>query len=768
MTRLFIPDIEALRRKLACPPPILAGLYLRFQKQLTADPGFRRHHVFLPALLGDETAISEAKGILLEEACDPLRLAGNPSAASTPAAQDVLDGHIWCVAPRAMRLAAYFTWMDAQGAWTLAERDAVATGVIDFFYAFVVPVLRARTPAGHNQQLSMVLCSAIAGSVFAQVPATAGRARALRDYALPKLRQTLGLMKRDGYCGEGSTYQSAVVSGLAMWAGWFLTQLGDPGAWTRTWGPNGASLSDSLRMEADLGSPGGLLPPWDHYGWEKVHNLAARTLWATLSGHHELLKAADSVWDRPSFLAWRPDDRLWTLIGWPETEEPEALHPKTGLSGWSRPSVGAAIDHLPRKMRVMMAWDSCSGSLQGLGRAQVNPNHLMIDVAGEPLTGDGTESGATVLFSPAAMERTLAALSDSERELVIQQYGSFRKWVCTCQQGFLGAACAVVVDEWDSYFPRGTRRGRLVFEQRSSERHTFAADSAAYYQPTFDVTRMRRTVSVGVSGVIWVVDDIHAQTSHRFSWRAWFRPAIKERTPHGLRLRLPSGVALAVAWTAEADGAEGLAPVVLTPAPTFPGARTHLAWPDEGSVRCDVATSGRRVRFVTCMVPSDVEGLQVSASAPSSWEAAWKTGRETFSLPTDLLAELGATTPTAPELEDVETLCDLDEPPFALLDETTQALLASLADPPKRAWRRTTAAMQTLTARNAPEAMPAILALLGDASQNYTVHAVAAWCLGHARYAPALEGLRKMSGIPEENTAARARWAVERMKTEDV
>jgi hypothetical protein len=74
--------------------------------------------------------------------------------------------------------------------------------------------------------------------------------------------------------------------------------------------------------------------------------------------------------------------------------------------------------------------------------------------------------------------------------------------------------------------------------------------------------------------------------------------------------------------------------------------------------------------------------------------------------------------------------------------------------------------MQTLTVRGNREAMPKIVALLLDVRQNYTVHSVAAWCLGHARYAPALEVLRRMMDLPEVNTAARARWAVGRMETQ--
>ena len=96
----------------------------------------------------------------------------------------------------------------------------------------------------------------------------------------------------------------------------------------------------------------------------------------------------------------------------------------------------------------------------------------------------------------------------------------------------------------------------------------------------------------------------------------------------------------------------------------------------------------------------------------------------------------------------------------------TRTLAAALDAAPVAEWRRTGAAMQTLTVRGCQAAMPRIVALLQDARQNYTVHSVAAWCLGHLRYRPALEVLRRMSHIPEVNTALRAGWAVERMDAE--
>jgi hypothetical protein len=200
--------------------------------------------------------------------------------------------------------------------------------------------------------------------------------------------------------------------------------------------------------------------------------------------------------------------------------------------------------------------------------------------------------------------------------------------------------------------------------------------------------------------------------------------------------------------------------------PTFPGGMSGAPWPEPGSERCDLTVLGRRVRFVTCLVPEGVDGLMIRRIAGGVWEAAWEGGADRFELPPEIEDVPDPEPVSGEQGTPVGFAYDLDDQPYGMLDEPDAALLAALDGPPVGEWRRTGAAMQTLTVRDNREAMPKIVALLLDVRQNYTVHSVAAWCLGHARYAPALEVLRRMMDLPEVNTAARARWAVGRMETQ--
>jgi hypothetical protein len=69
-----------------------------------------------------------------------------------------------------------------------------------------------------------------------------------------------------------------------------------------------------------IGSPGSLLAPWDHYGWQRKINLAAIAYWAAATGQTAALADAVTVWDRKTYIAWNNDDRMWALIYWPDGE----------------------------------------------------------------------------------------------------------------------------------------------------------------------------------------------------------------------------------------------------------------------------------------------------------------------------------------------------------------------------------------------------------------------------------------------------------------
>jgi hypothetical protein len=209
---LLVPDLDRLRQKLASPSPLLGELLARFRKRLVDDVENRAANIHLLALLGESDAISESKAVMLREA-QVWRTRG--------AEEDGIENHTWCVAPSPMRLAVYYDWHAHLGAWTETESRVIAEALLHFAYEHASAVLRGRIPSSDNQSFSLALCCAVIGHIFRDLPTVAQRARSLHEFGMRRLGLVLGLSPRDGYLGEGSTYQSHVVSPLAMCAAAF-------------------------------------------------------------------------------------------------------------------------------------------------------------------------------------------------------------------------------------------------------------------------------------------------------------------------------------------------------------------------------------------------------------------------------------------------------------------------------------------------------------------------------------------------------------------
>ncbi len=734
--RLLISDYNALHAKLANPTGQFAELLLRFRQRLDDDANFRKGNIFLPALLGDADAVREARQIVLDTARKFLTLGAEDGS---------IEHHTWCVAPTPMRMAVYYTWLAPVAGWTPQESADIAEGLLHFCYEHPVNVMRGRTPGGHNQAHSMALTCAIVGDAFADLSAVADKAAALRDYGMRNVITTMGLMARDGYTMEGSTYQSHVVSPLIMWTAAFMVQQNGSDILKTKWEPSGVSLLDLLKMEYLMVSPGLLLPPWDHYGWQQQVNLATITYWASVSGHNEALRQAGEIWDREDYIAWGQDDRMWSLLYWPDNESPSQDTP--ALAGWTLPQTGTAIDHAATRSRVMLVWDGCSGSLQGVTRAHLDPNSLIYEVNGVPIFGDGvTAPGASVVDK--SVEEIASPLTKDEQRLIAEQYGSLEKWTNSVQPGFIGAANAIIIDDEEAFFQRSQKSGNLVQETRTPELHCVTGEAMDCYLPRYDITRARRTIAVSESGLVWSVDDYRADSKHKFTSRLHLR---KDTILSGnnLQITTPEGVVVSMAWLPVDN-------VTLTERKGYPAQK--MSWPDDGSARLELSNTGTTARFVLCWLPKGVEKLTIKQITPQSFHASWDGGEETFTLPASADNEV-ISLPHAPE-----SINDLNFEPFALIQDSNEQLLKNLQQPDPNNWRVTVTTMQTLIARECAETLPMIHKLLIDPTQRYHIHSVAAWCLGRMTYKPAINDLKIMSHCPEVNTALRAGWAVEKIE----
>jgi hypothetical protein len=738
---LLAPAAAGLATKLATASGLLGTLWPRFRARLDADAAFRAQNLFLLALLPDTE-----RAILRELAETVIRTTDTLS--RHDGSHNAVEHHTWCVAPQAMRMAAYTTWLDGAGVWENGEREIIGTHLLDFCETHAINVLRSRTPTSDNQSMALALTCAVAGTAFAGCDGQTARADTLRQAGLQRLEWILGLTDADGYTGEGPTYQSHVVTPLAMWTAALLESLDGPESVTRVWAPGGVSLLNLLRVETLLPSPGRLLPGIDHHGWQRQINLAGIAYWARAAGHPEALADAEAIWDDDTYIAWGGDDRMWTLLYWPD--DAVTATPRRGLSGWSLPHTAAALDDHERRTRLLLCYDRCAESLQGVGRGQTNPNHLLFELDGAPIFADGkVDSTETPRFAPYDFGPWLDA---EQRRMLERQFGSVARWGARVQEGFVGAANAVVIDGAESYFQPHSVRGRLVFEERTPERHIVSADARPFYQPFFDLTRATRAIAMTADGVCLIVDDLRAETPHDFAWQVYLRTGCT-LSAHGVTLRTRDDKTLSLAWLpAEAEQLDDI--------PDFPlaGDKASLCWPETGSQRLRLtARRDNRAQFVVCLLPNVSAVAHIEAIGKLSWRVRWDGGEQTLSLPPAALAV------REPEPLPPMTFCDLDETPYPVAEAVRAMALARLDAPAPEEWRSTIEAMQGLAPDQEAIGLPRIHRLLMDPAQRYQVHSVAAWRLGRAAYAPALADLRGCAAAAEPNLARRAAWAAERI-----
>jgi hypothetical protein len=303
------------------------------------------------------------------------------------------------------------------------------------------------------------------------------------------------------------------------------------------------------------------------------------------------------------------------------------------LSGHTLPDAGAAIAHDALGVRLALSWDACAASPLVLRERQVTPNHVLYHVGGEPVFGDGApmhDEG----FLDAPLEEIAGPLTDAQREDVEAAFGSVERWARVQQPGLLGAANTVVIDGASGYFPPGERRGRLVHERRTVERHVVTAECVEFFRPRFaGLARARRTVCLNAAGIAWIVDDYATASpshEHDFAWQAYLRRGCSLRDDH-LHVRLGSGRGVTLGWAAGAVADVGLHRFPTYPAAAPPG--VGLGWPDAGSERLRLSTRGAAAQFAVCLVSKLVDDMRVVETRPNVWGATWSDGCDQFESP---------------------------------------------------------------------------------------------------------------------------------------
>lgn len=736
---LFVPNLMQLRDKLNHPHPGLCGWIARFRQQLASDVQFRRQNIYLEVLLGDRLATDQAREQVLADAADLARRSIDDSD---------IEHHVWCVAPRAMRLAVYHDWLMHAGAITSAEQLQIGESLLTFVREHVVNVLRSRTPVADNQSWSMALSTAVIGLAFADIDPLRDLAVSLQRFGMRRLFRVLRLLPQDGYLLEGSTYQSHVVSPLAMWTASLLSSIHGPQALTRRFSKCAATLLEVLRVESLLGSPASLLPPWDHYGWQPKVNISPIAYLASVLNDGDesswLLDDVSECWDRSSYIAWCGDDRMWALIYWPQASPAATPTPRPVANRWVLPRTAAALDHYPTRSRLFMCWDRTAECLQAAGRMQMNANHVTWEAHGRAITADGILR-KSLPPTPDDMDALVRAVH-GQRDVFEAHYGDMKRWVQAVLPGLPLWSNSTLPEDGERWFACGAQ-GHLVGQWRLDGHHVVIAEARSFWSPRWNFSAVRRAVAMSDDGIAWMVDHVESDSPLAHLWQMHLRPrgGLNDRI---WSLSLGGAAAVTLGWLPGPSA-------TMQPVDGFPA-----SWGDGGSDdgTCDrlrLRVVGRQALFAVCLLPCAASDLVLSGDA-RRMTARWDGGQSILTLPDNW-----TTLPLPAVQPELTTVNDLHHEPWVARRWRESDMVAHLDRGDPKHWRRTVEAMQSLTLRGHRSCMPRIYDLLCDPGQPYQVHAVAAWCLGRAAWSDAQPQLRKLAESPELNTAMRCRFALD-------
>ncbi len=590
---VLVPDPAALRRRLAGAEGVPAELWaqVRLLHKCAGNGGL--YAAFCHLATGEKNWAALARQAMLPEF-------ERHAAADT---DTVAHLHTWCAAAPLTRLMIAYDWVADSGVFTAAEQARIADVCVDFTWKHPFSIARSRVPAADNQLAAMACCCATAGWLFGVRRGSSLRARQLLDYGLERYPELLARLPEHGYSLEGSVYFAQIFVPVMTLFTALAEEITGRELASVKFAPGAVSLLDVLRLQADLVGPSGMLPPWDNYGWLRQPSLLGLAFLAARTGDAEPLKLITRLrlHREPGTLAWGHDDRMWSLLFWPETATARPAAAGAGVlpRPWARNTLGGALVAPARRWRLLQAWDRCGRGMH-LSREQVNPNAIILEAAGVPLFTDGLpKPGGCPLFSRTDV-KVESFLPAAEVESLRQYTRTFRAAEQAAHlleklaPGLIGASNSIVVNGEDFYAPPEPRAGRLTGFADSANLQAVAAETADYYRPRYPVTSMQRTSILIRDEYFLVTDLILAKTPLRFDWQVFARGAISPGAGNALRLLTQEQVAVDILPLNPAAKPE------LAPAPGFP------AEMEGASTRIRYGVAGRQVELPFVIVPHDL------------------------------------------------------------------------------------------------------------------------------------------------------------------
>jgi hypothetical protein len=497
----FIDDVAALRAKIAGLDGSLAQLWENMVGYTRNRPEFSWMLApFAAVITGADAEIALARRTMVDY-CRRL-----PERALSTDVQE----HFWCPSFQVARMGIYYSWLREMDYLSDREAALCEQNLLDYCFAhqYTSGLTKHHQDVVNNQTLSLSFGCTVLGHLLGYRLANSPTARTIMAEGLAHLRTRISSYPAGGWGGEGSTYQAQIVGPGVSLASLALEAITGTDVFFRRSSPEHASPADVALMAHRCIMSDGLMLPWDNYGFYVSQISLTSAVLARKTGDAAYVNWVHThrLFKPYVLFGWGRDEKVLTLLFWPESAQRSTTR---AFTSWSAPIVGATYVSPDEWISFMQMCDE-HGAGSAVGRPQCNPNHVVYTAFGAQLFADGMSPA----FRFPGCSKEVPHIAGMQRI----------DWSC----GGPGAHSCVLIDGEEAYIPTVPAHGQVTAFADLGEAALLATDSAASYQPTYDVTAVRRTSALLAGGRVLVIrDDVQAESPHAYLSRYYVRPTLQ-------------------------------------------------------------------------------------------------------------------------------------------------------------------------------------------------------------------------------------------------